>query len=213
MPVDLALERAVRRAFSPRVPIPDASWTAFRGALSIKRLSKGQHLLLAGSLAQQAAFVVRGALREYYVAAEGGEHNKAFVFAGDFTGSYADLLTSQHAHRRSGASIQALRDSVLVLFSFEILLELSERDPVWMKVRCAGAESLLLTKVERERMLLSDNPLRRYRALRALQPELEAKVAQKHIASYLGITPVTLSRLRQKLGLASPARAAAKRKR
>jgi CRP-like cAMP-binding protein len=204
MAIDAALELTVRRAFSAHKAIPDASWRALSPGLTVKRLSKGAHLLRAGEEAKAAAFVVRGVLREYYVGGDGSEHNKAFALAGDFTGSYADLLLGE----QSSVSIQALSDSVLVLVDFALLLALTERDPVWMAVRCAAAEGLLLRKVERERVLLSANPEHRYRLLQAAWPELETKVPQKHIASYLGITPVTLSRIRQKLGLlvARPAR-------
>ena len=208
MAIDAALELTVRRAFSARRTIPDASWRALADNLTVRRLKKGAHLLRAGEPARSAAFVVRGVLREYYVMEEGGEHNKAFALPGDFTGSYADLLCGE----RSSVSIQALGDTVLVLLEFARFVALSERDPVWMAVRCAAAEGLLLRKVERERVLLSKSPEHRYRLLTATRPELESKVAQKHIASYLGVTPVTLSRIRQKLGLAASRRRAARRK-
>ena len=204
MAIDAALELAVRRAFSARRSIPGASWQGLAPHLTVKRLTRGSHLLRAGEPARSAAFVVRGAMREYYVADDGSEHNKAFALAPDFTGSYADLLRGE----RSSVSIQALSDALLVLVPFERLVTLSEADPVWMAVRCAAAEALLLRKVEREKILLSASPEQRYRLLTAQWPELERKVAQRHIASYLGITPVTLSRIRQKLGLATVRRAA-----
>src|SRR5688572_21836566 len=130
MPIDDALERALRRALSARTHIPDDAWARFRDHLAVRRLARGAHLLRAGEPARSAAFVVRGVLREYYVVDDASEHNKAFALAGDFTGSYADLLRGQ----RSSVAIQALSDSALVMIDFAAFIALSERDPVWMGV-------------------------------------------------------------------------------
>lgn len=198
MVLDSSVERSLRRALGPEHALPEPAFRAFAALLVPRALTPGEHWLLAGGAAGKAAFVVRGALREYYADADGAEHNKAFAFAGDFTGSYADLL----ARAPSATSIQALRASLLLVFDFPAFLSLSEREPAWMRLRCLAAERLLVRKVERERVLMSHNPAQRYAQLRKHWPELESKVSQRHVASYLGITPVTLSRVRARLGVA-----------
>jgi hypothetical protein len=76
--------------------------------------------------------------------------------------------------------------------------ELGRRHPAWRRFRTRVLERLVLSKAAREYELLGLRAEARYRAFSERYPGLEARVAGKHIASYLGITAVHLSRLRRK---------------
>jgi CRP-like cAMP-binding protein len=75
---------------------------------------------------------------------------------------------------------------------------LARQYPAWRTFGTRVLERLLVTKAEREYELLGLDAEERYRAFSERYPGLEARVAGKHIASYLGITPVHLSRLRRR---------------
>ena len=160
----------------------------------VRELPRGAYLLRAGELAGEVAVVVRGLLREHFVLADGVERTKAFVLEGGFTGSLADLLSGA----RSRAFIVAEEPSRLLVAPFSALRSLHERDPAWRRGHERYVESLFLQKAEREYELLGLDAEARYAAFARRFPGLEARIAARHVASYLGITPVHLSRLRRR---------------
>lgn len=170
---------------------------------SARRLPRGAHLLEAGAHATELALVSEGCLREYFVlgrepsgvrASALGERTKAFVTEGQFTGSLADLISGEP----SRAFIVAEEPSRLLVAPYPSLRALGERSAAWAAVGRAGLEALLRTKAEREWELLALDAAERYACFRARYPGLEARALAKHVASYLGITPVHLSRLRRR---------------
>lgn len=162
--------------------------------LSVRRLQAGEHFLRAGDEAEYAALVTHGSVREYYGLADGSERVKAFVFAVGLTGSLADLL----AKGKSTSSIVADAEARLLVVRFEDLSALARRMPNWDNVFRVLTQQLYLRKARREYELLALDAQARYAALLAQQPEIEGLVQARHIASYLGITPVHLSRLRRR---------------
>lgn len=140
------------------------------------------------------ALVVGGMLREYFTMADGVERTKAFVVEGELSGSLADLLSGEP----SRASIVADEPCRLLLWPFAGLAALAARDPAWDRFARAATQALLLRKAEREYELLGLDAAGRYAAFARRYPGLEARVAARHVASYLGITPVHLSRLRRR---------------
>jgi CRP-like cAMP-binding protein len=160
----------------------------------IRTFARGEFLLRAGERATQAGMLVSGLLREYFLMESGVERTKAFVMAGEPTGSLADLLHEGG----SRAYIVAEEPSRLIVVPFEAMLALSERYLSWRIYGERLLQLLFLKKAEREYELLGLDALARYRAFLRKFPDLSARVPDRHIASYLGITPVHLSRLRRK---------------
>jgi CRP-like cAMP-binding protein len=74
-----------------------------------------------------------------------------------------------------------------------------ERNPCWNTIARKYVETLFIEKEKRERRLLSEDAATRYLSFQKDYPGLEDKIPQYQIASYLGITPVALSRIRKKL--------------
>lgn len=161
--------------------------------LTIRELERGEAFLRAGERAHQVAVVVRGWLREFYLLANGSERTKAFVFENESTGSLADLLRNDV----SSAFIMAEADARLLCWPYLEYRKLCECSPEWTRFHVALIERLFLRKAHREYELLSLDAEARYRALLAQSPAIEQRVPAKHLASYLGITPVHLSRLRR----------------
>lgn len=161
---------------------------------SLRVLAKGAHLLRAGVRATELAVVVEGLLREYFLLRDGSERTKAFICEGRVSGSLADLLSPSP----SRAFIVADEPTRLLVMPYAAMQSLARESPAWERLGRAGLEQLLLQKAAREWELLGLDAGERYAAFRTRYPGLEARVLGRHVASYLGITAVHLSRLRRR---------------
>lgn len=194
---DRAVYASAMRAIAP---LSDEDVARGIALARVRELARGEHLLVAGRRATQIAVVVRGLLREYFVIASVARHDaprvnertKAFITEGQVSGSLADLLSGAP----SRAFIVAEEPTRLLVASFAEHQKLAAASVAWAALGRAGLERLLLAKAEREWEFLGLDAEARYDAFRARYPSLEARVAARHVASYLGITPVHLSRLR-----------------
>jgi CRP-like cAMP-binding protein len=166
----------------------------------VRRLTRGTYFLRAGQSATEVAVVVTGLLREHFVMKDGADRTKAFVAELEMTGSLADLLTGGP----SRAFIVAEEPSRLLVTSYDAMRALARKYPAWRRFGTRVLERLLVTKAEREYELLGLDAEERYRAFADRYPGLESRLAGKHVASYLGITPVHFSRLRRRRVRATP---------
>jgi CRP-like cAMP-binding protein len=163
-------------------------------------LRRGEYVLRAGETPRSLAFVESGLLRLYYLDADGREFTKSFCTEGEVVAAYSALLLG----RPSRLFIEALEDSRLLVADYHAYQELAAGHPCWAAVSQHRAEALFIKKEQREAALLLDDAETRYRQFLADHPGLEARVRQHHIASYLGITPVALSRIRARLRRVNP---------
>lgn len=194
-PPNAADLRLVRRALGEMAAIPAGQWRIFRTLLESRELTRGEYFVRVGEPATEFAVVIRGALREFYSRPNGTEFNKSFCMPGEFSGSYYDLLSGS----ASTASIEAMSNCRLIVGDFEKFTELYALDPVWERIGRLLAERLFVRKARREYEFQALNAEERYRLLKDRTPQLEDLIPQFHIASYLGITPVALSRIRQRI--------------
>jgi len=172
--------------------IADKDLSVMDKLCTLKHYSKNDFFLRSGTTPVYSGFIVKGAFREYYTDNNGREFNKAFGFKGDFTGSYYDLALGNP----STASIRALTESSVLVIRYTEYQKLLATDPFWLKVAYTLAHNLLLKKFEKEFQLLTLSAAERYSLLKKQHPDLEQLVPAYHIASYLGITPISLSRIR-----------------
>lgn len=160
-------------------------------------LSRGEFFIRAGDVPQTIGFVISGILRLYYVDADGNESTKSFCAENSFVAAYSALLLRQS----SRLFIQALEDAKLLIADYSAYRSLSESQTSLQQLNCKIAEALFIKKERRESAFLLDDAKTRYLSFLEEYPGLEARLKQHHIASYLGITPVTLSRIRAQLKL------------
>lgn len=184
--------RAFERAMSAIAPLGAADLDRAFALTRVRLLDKGGRFLRAGDEATEVAVVVSGLLREYFALDDGSERTKAFVVEGEASGSLADLLSG----KPSRAFITAEAPTRLLVAPYAAMRELARTSPAWAALGRASLERLLLAKAEREWELLALDAEGRYAAFRARYPGIEARALGKHVASYLGITPAHLSRLR-----------------
>ena len=156
-----------------------------------RRVKKGEHLLRAGDLARHVVFVRRGLVREYYLDGRGQEATRRFCVQGDFSGSLADLIS----RRPAAVSIECLEAGEIVEVEWSRVDALSDLHPSLMKLLRRFAEGLYVRKTQREHEMLTMPAARRYRSFVEQAPDLEARLPRLMVASYLGITPVHLSRI------------------
>jgi CRP-like cAMP-binding protein len=180
---------AVLRALGP---VPEDSLERALDEFSVRTLKPGHHLLRAGQRAHTIAYVVSGLLREYYVSSDGSEHVRAFSTEGQFTGSLYDLLSQKPAL----VSVEALEPSRLLVTEWEWFQARCDREPVWNLVARHVAEGLYVRKAIREHEMLALTASERWETFRRDLGTLENRISQRHLASYLGITPEHLSRIR-----------------
>ena len=184
--------RDLRRALAAVTPLSEAALQAFPRPRRVE-LAAGEVFLAVGERALETALVHRGGLREVYLLPDGRERTRSFNLPGEFAGSLSDLL----AAAPSRLCVVAEVPSVLLLTRWADYLALVDSSPDWQRFARRLAEQLYLRKVEREYELLALDAADRHRAALARWPTLEQVFRQHHIASYLGVTPVHLSRLRR----------------
>jgi CRP-like cAMP-binding protein len=117
-------------------------------------------------------------------------------FEDEFVADYQSFLTQQP----SLVTIQALEASELLCLSHQAIQTLYEVVPAWQKMGRLIAESVYLCAQKRTASLLLDTPEARYMNLLNEHPDIFERVSQYVIASYLGVAPETLSRIKKRLG-------------
>lgn len=171
----------------------DAARAAGKTLFEQRSVDRGAHVLRAGERAHEVQLVVSGLLREYYLLADGLERTKSFVVERQFAGSLPDLLSEAPCR----IHIVAEEPTELLVAEFSELRRLGLVHSEWAKAEASVTQRLLLTKTDREYELLALDADGRYDAFQSRFPGVEARVASRHVASYVGVTPVHLSRLRR----------------
>lgn len=160
--------------------------------LRIRNLAKEEYFLRAGQRPATVGFMTEGWLRYFHTDAEGREYIRYFCNGENFVSSQSALVNNEP----SGFSIQAIEPSRIVVFDYKGWLALLESHPAWGIIHTAILDEALAVAERRERSLILDDATDRYLRFLEDYPGVEAHVRQYDIASYLGISPVSLSRIR-----------------
>jgi CRP-like cAMP-binding protein len=184
-----------RHTVEKEVPIPEGEWKYLVPRLAERVFEKGDYLVRAGDVANNFYFIIKGLVRFFYSTEDGKEFNKHFAMENGFAGSFHSLVL----HEPCGFFIQALERTETLVLPNPLLYELYERHPCWERLGRRNAENLAILKESREKELLLDSLEIRYRRFLKEYPGLAERIAQYHIASYLGVTNVALSRIRRKI--------------
>lgn len=158
-------------------------------------LKKGDYFIRKGQFAKEIAFLETGIVRAYYINNQGKEYNKTFFSAPSIIGSYASLISKQ----KNAVAQQALTDCKIWKASFQKIEALSEGNYEIERLRRMIAENFFLNNEKKEIEMALLDADQRYLILREEYPGIELLIPQYHIASYLGISPTQLSRIRNKL--------------
>lgn len=168
---------------------------ALEKAFTTIEISKGDLWIEKGKVCDQVGFLVTGKLRNYYIDDSGNEVTCYFVTPDHFISSFTSFLTNTPTHE----NIAALEDSTLRVIQKSELERLSEAIPKIHILRRIIAENLFITMEKRISMLQSQSAFERYEKMLRENPEILLTVPLQYTASFLGITPQHLSRLRKEL--------------
>ena len=173
-------------------PLPKPEWAYLERRLRLETLAPKQTLTRSGEVADRLGFVVSGLIRKLHVTERGKRVVRGFGGPGSVVGAYASLLTGEPSH----LSVEALEPSALFVLPWSEMEALYARHVCWQILGRRMAELNLIEREQRAQELLTASATQRYARFcdthRSLLPRLHAY----DIASYLGITPVSLSRLR-----------------
>jgi len=162
---------------------------------TVKKLRKRQFLLQEGEVCKYVAFVNKGALRRYTVSEKGDEHILQFAFEGWTIADLYSFITAEP----STSYIDALEDCELLLLNKQNQDELMNAIPKMQRYFFLNIQNAYVALQRRMTAAISLTADEKYLQLVKTYPHIVQRVPQHMIASYLGISPETLSRLRKQL--------------
>lgn len=167
---------------------------AIEQCFPMKTFSKGVYLLREGQIAKDAYFLLKGCVREYKLA-DAEEKTTAFYTENQSVVNF-NSITNQTP---STLNFVCEEDTTVAIVNAEKEKELYEKYPRFEAFCRSGVEQMIGAKQEQMAEFIALKPEQRYQKLQAERPDLLNRVPQYHIASFLGIKPETLSRIRARL--------------
>jgi CRP-like cAMP-binding protein len=158
-------------------------------------IPRNRFLVKAGEIPDKIGFNVSGLFRYYYIDEKGNEYTKHFCPENNFIISYRAMLLKCE----SAFYIEALEDSNILTAEYSLWQQLLDEHSCWQILTKKMLEKVYMLKENREKELLLDSAKDRYLAFCKEFPGLEQRIKQYQIASYLGINPVSLSRIRAQI--------------
>ena len=172
----------------------DDDWAAFSSRLVRSEYPKKATLLAVGQTERYLSFLEEGAVR-LYIPQEDHDLTFGFCFEKEFVSAYDSFLRQAP----STYALETMAETLLWRISYEDLQQVYALTQVGNQIGRAAAEHLFLIKAEREQSLLNETAQERYLSLFEKRPQLIRDVPLKYLASYIGITPQALSRIRKRI--------------
>lgn len=158
-------------------------------------LKKGDFFLEHGKVSRNIAFVNRGSLRTYYLNHNGEEITACFRTENSIVSSYRSFILQE----ASQLSIIAIEDTELIVIDYDKLQKLYRSSKTWQCVGRLIAEQEYINMEQYASVLNQESAKEKYLRLLEEQPEVINKCKVEHIATYLGVSRRTLSRIRQEI--------------
>jgi CRP-like cAMP-binding protein len=186
-----------RKQLEKFVVFNEEEWNVFASYLKIKFIKKKDHIIESGQVCKEIGFIVSGSVRFYHVK-DGEEITNYFCLDSEFISSYRSFLQQAPGH----TNIQALEDTLLITFTHQNIQQLLANPLTAYKMERFGrliAEYLICCYEERVIGFITQTPEERYITLLQSNSRLLQRIPQHYLATYLGITPVSLSRIRKRM--------------
>lgn len=188
------MHAALLAYFQERTHINEDTLTSLTPYFKERTFRKHEFLLREGEVCKSNYFVVSGCLRMFSVNRDGLENTRHLAFEGKFGTSFTSLITGQP----SIEYIQALENTTVLSISKEDFYYLVANEPAVNQVYLKILESAYITTQKRIYDFQGMDSMQRLKWLLDQQPNVFDRLSSKVIASYLGITPYTLSRIKRK---------------
>jgi CRP-like cAMP-binding protein len=193
MPIEDASLLQLQKVINHFTSISDDQMKVLGSTLSKASYKKNEYFVKAGDTQNHAAFILHGLVRVFYISYKGTEYTKNFGMSNQFMAPFNSILRG----KPSNLYIQALEDSEVLLFDYNEWVQAAKFDLSLQIVLRKITEGAFLQKEKRESDLLFYDAEMRYINFKKEFPELIEQVKQHHIASFLGMSPETLSRIKK----------------
>lgn len=189
----LAQIEQIMRSYSD-TPVPKPLLHELLSISTVRMFRKGELLVAAGDESDTLYILLQGLVRKYFLDAAGNDITHMFLqenslFSTDFV----------MIRRPSPCCFEATERCRALMLDYGRVRKMMQREPSLLKIYVDNLEDTLRKKLLRENALLTMCATERYLELKKRIPDIDERVSQTHIASYIGITPVSLSRIRRVL--------------
>ncbi|MDE3252861.1 MAG: Crp/Fnr family transcriptional regulator [Bacteroidota bacterium] len=185
----------LRKHIEKFTSLTDTDWLLLLPQLKIKKLRKNAFFSKEGKICREIGFILQGNMRHFY-SRDGEEKTTYFYFENHFVTDYISCISGKPGL----ISIEALSDCELIVFPYTVLQQLYSQSHAWERFGRLIAEYLAAGLEERMTGLLMLSPEERYlQLLDSNKQKILERIPQHLIANYLGITPVSLSRIRNRM--------------
>jgi CRP-like cAMP-binding protein len=189
------MSEMLRNHVAKRIQITDEEWKEFFALFTPHKLKKREFLTRPGEVNEATAYIVSGCLRTFYTDGRGHEHTMQIGFEDWWAGDLLGFITGAPAHY----SVEALEDTQLLLLNRSDQEAFYSKHLKFEKYFRILLQSAYVASQMRMISTMSKSAEERYIELVQKYPHMELRVAQHHIASYLGITPEALSRIKRSI--------------
>ena len=178
-----------------KVSLTEEEKTELQSFFSVKKLKKKQYLLQEGDVCKCLSFVNKGLLKSYFTDEKGGENINMFAFEGWWISDFKSFINQEKAV----LNIDAVEETELLMITLEDYDKLMLKIPVMDRYFRILYQNSLVTKDYRLIASNSYTAEEKYLQLIQKNPEMIKRVPHNLIASYLGLAPETISRIRKKI--------------
>ena len=176
------------------ITLSDEEEAVVTGLFTPVLLKPGEYFLEEGKICRSVAFVEKGLMR-YFMTQDGNEKTIYFSSEGEFVCNYSSFLPG----KPSNVAVQALEETVMYVISKDNLQRLYSGIAMGERFGRLAIEQVFVSSIEQLRSHYTDTPTRRYQQFLDAYPGLVQRIPQYYIASYVGIKPQSLSRIRKRI--------------
>ena len=182
------------RRLNEYLPLEKVEMDFLRETIPVRDYKKGELLLENGQVSEEFFFIISGCVRMYYTVE--GEEKTAFFYTEDtFVSSYQSFIHQTPAQH----SLQCIEPCQLALITQEVAMAILEQFPKFETLTRMAMEEELATYQEIVASYIILTPLQRYIRLLDTRPDLVTRVSQRTLATFIGVTPESLSRIRKRI--------------
>lgn len=189
------MSELLKKNYLRKVAISDEEFEQILAEFRPRKLKKKEKILQIGEVCTFSVFVVKGCLRSYSIDEKGNERVSQFAFEDNWIGNLYSTVTGEP----SNLCVEAIEESEVLILHKDNEEKLFDKIPKLLKFSRLQFQNAYIATQRRLECSLVITAEDRYRELLEKQPNIVQRVPLIHIASYLGIAPESLSRIRKML--------------
>ena len=171
--------------------IPEKQWEKASQIIKVQKILKGESFIEIEDSSQKIGFIEEGLFKVCYPLTSGKSAIRAFCKKGSFIGAYSCVILD----KPSNVYIEAIEDSEVLYFLYPNFMKLFNQHECWSEIGHKLAQEIYIFREKREFEFLAYSAKERYFKFADKNNDLLKRIQQKDIAAYLGMSPVSLSRI------------------